>query len=126
MINPKATFKKILKDWGHDILLQRRLSDDFTYSDVMERITTRNQLPRSTSLMHAVQEEIEGNVVNYDLIYFFESNVNPKAGDRIYEESNSSLENAVIFLIDMAHPIRGKRGEINYWMAGVTKERPSS
>lgn len=126
MINPKATFKKILKDWGHDILYQRRLSDDFTYSETLERITTRNQLPRSSALMLAAQEEKEGYVVNHDLIYFFESNVNPKSGDRIYEESYNSLEDAVIYLVDTAHPIRGRRGEINFWMVGATKESPSS
>jgi hypothetical protein len=126
MINPKATFKKILKDWGHDILYQRRLSDDFVYSDTLERITTRNQLPRSSSLMVSLQEQKEGNLTNHDLIYFFESNVNPKSGDRIYEESYDSLEDAIIYLIDLAHPVRGRRGEINFWMVGVTKERPSS
>lgn len=126
MINPKATFKKILKDWGHDILYQRRLSDDFTYSETLERITTRNQLPRGSALMFAAQEEKEGYVVNHDLIYFFESNVNPKSGDRIYEESYNSLEDAVIYLVDTAHPIRGRRGEINFWMVGATKESPSS
>jgi hypothetical protein len=126
MINPKATFKKILKDWGHDILYQRRLSDDFVYCDTLERITTRNQLPRSSSLMVSLQEQKEGNLTNHDLIYFFESNVNPKSGDRIYEESYDSLEDAIIYLIDLAHPVRGRRGEINFWMVGVTKERPSS
>jgi hypothetical protein len=126
MINPKATFKKILKDWGHDILYQRRLSDDFVYSDTLERITTRNQLPRSSSLMVSLEEQKEGNLTNHDLIYFFESNVNPKSGDRIYEESYDSLEDAIIYLIDLAHPVRGRRGEINFWMVGVTKERPSS
>lgn len=126
MINPKATFKKILKDWGHDILYQRRLSDDFTYSEILERITTRNQLPRGSSLMVSAQEEKEGYVVNHDLIYFFESNVNPKSGDRIYEESYNSLEDAIVYLVDSAHPIRGRRGEINFWMVGATKESPSS
>lgn len=126
MINPKATFKKILQDWGHDILYQRRLSDDFTYSEILERITTRNQLPRSSSLMASLQEEKEGYVANHDLIYFFESNVNPKSGDRIYEQSYNSLEDAVIYLIDIAHPIRGRRGEINFWIVGATKESPSS
>jgi hypothetical protein len=126
MINPKATFKKILKDWGHDILYQRRLSDDFVYSDTLERITTRNQLPRSSSLMVSLEEQKEGNLTNHDLIYFFESNVNPKSGDRIYEEAYDSLEDAIVYLIDLAHPVRGRRGEINFWMVGVTKERPSS
>ncbi len=126
MINPKATFKKILKDWGHDILYQRRLSDDFVYSDILERITTRNYLPRNTALMQSMEEQKEGYLVNHDLVYFFESNVNPKSGDRIYEESYDSLENSVTYLVDMAYPVRGKRGEINFWMVGATKESPSS
>lgn len=126
MINPKATLKKILKDWGHDILYQRRISDDFVYSDTLERITTRNSLPRNSALMYSAQEEKEGYVVNQDLIYYFEANVNPKAGDRIYEESQNSLEDSIVFLVDTVHPIRGRRGEINYWIVGATKESPSS
>jgi len=126
MINPKATFKKILQDWGHDILYQRRISDDFVYSDVLERITTRNFLPRNSFLMNSLQEETEGYLVNYDLIYYFESNVNPKSGDRIYEETENSLEDATVFLVDTAHSVRGRRGEINYWIVGATKESPSS
>jgi hypothetical protein len=126
MISPKATFKKILKDWGHDILYQRRHSDDFMYSEILERITTRNQLPRNSALAQSLEENKEGYLVNSDLIYFFESNVNPKSGDRIYEQSNNTLEDSIIYLVDSSHPIRGRHGEINFWVVGATKESPSS
>jgi hypothetical protein len=126
MISPKATFKKILKDWGHDILYQRRYSDDFVYSEILERITTRNQLPRNSSLAQSLNEDRQGYVVDSELVYFFENDVNPKSGDRIYEQSNNSLKDSIIYIVDSVYPIRGRRGEINFWIVGATKESPSS
>lgn len=126
MINAKRMFSKILRDWGHDILYQRRLSDDFVYSDVLEKITTRNMVPRTAAMAKRLEEETEGYVVNAELIYYFEDWVKPKSGDRIYEEAESSLEDAVIYLVDSTHPVRGRQGQINYWIVGTTKESPSS
>lgn len=46
----------------------------------------------------------------------------PKNGDRIYEQSFSSLEDANIYLIDEVYPMRGRFGEVAYWIAGATQE----
>lgn len=125
MINLRNTFKKTLRDWGHDIFLQRRLSDDFVYSDQLERYTTRSYLPRAISLSKAKQEVPEGIVTYSDIIYYFEYNVNPKAGDRIYEESFNPLEDSIMYLIDESYAVRGRNGQITYWVVGATKEIPS-
>lgn len=125
MINAKNIIKKILREWGHDILYQRRMSDDFSYSEVLERITTRSQFAKSSRIAVTSEEQVEGYFVNSDLIYYFESSVNPKSGDRIYEESFTDLDQTIIYRIDDAYGVRGRFGEINYWMVGATKETPA-
>lgn len=125
MINIKKVFEKTLRDWGHDILLQRRLSDDFVYNDVLERHTTRSLYAKKYSLVNAKDEVPEGIITNSELVYYFKNDVNPKPGDRIYEETTNNLDNVTIYLIDDAYGVRGKKGEINYWIAGATKEVPS-
>jgi len=125
MINAKNIIKKILREWGHDILYQRRISDDFSYSEVLERITTRSQLAKSARIAVTSQEQLEGYFVDSDLIYYFESSVNPQSGDRIYEESFTNLDETIIYRIDDAYGVRGRFGEVNYWMVGATKETPA-
>jgi hypothetical protein len=125
MINTKNIFKKILREWGHDILYQRRISDDFKYCDTLERITTRSRLPRAAKIALSLEENTEGYFANADLVYYFEANVNPKSGDRIYEESPVGYENTIIYKIDDAYGVRGRFGEITYWLVGATKEQPA-
>jgi hypothetical protein len=125
MIKEKVMFKKILKEWGHDILFQRRISDDFVYSETLERYTTRSHMPRKSALMTAKEEVPEGIFSNSDLLYYFEEEVMPKSGDRIYEESFSDLYGAIIYAIDEAYPVRGRYGQLAYWIVGATKEVPS-
>jgi hypothetical protein len=124
MIKEKALFKKILREWGHDILLQRRLSDDFVYSDSLERFTTRSYVPRKSSLMASKQEGPEGIFVDSDMLYYFEAEVLPKAGDRIYEEPFNDLNATIIYLIDDAYAVRGRHGQVAYWIVGSTRELP--
>jgi hypothetical protein len=125
MIDPAKTFKRILKEYGHDVLLQRRLDDDFLYSETFEQLTTRHYFPSNEVLAQIQKENIEGIGVAIDLIFYFEANVNPKQGDRIYEEGLNNINNANLYYIDFAAPVRGKFGKIVYWIAGATKERPS-
>lgn len=125
MIDPKKAFRKILREYGHDILLQRRLSDNFLYAEHFERITTRHFFPSSEVLAQAQKEDNEGINTSVDLIFYFESEVNPKQGDRIYEESPSNVNDPNIYLIDFAAPARGRMGKIVYWIVGATRERPS-
>lgn len=125
MINAKSALRKILKEWGHDILLQRRLSDDFKYSDILERVTTRSQFPRNSKIALSLNENTEGYFADSDLLYFFEASVDPKSGDRIYEESAIDYESTVIYKIDDAYPVRGRFGEVTYWLVGASKENPA-
>ena len=72
MIDPKRAFNKILREWGHDVLLQRRLDDNFIYSDRFERVTTRHFFPSAETLTQVQKEDKEGVNTNVDLIFYFE------------------------------------------------------
>jgi hypothetical protein len=122
MINAKRVFRNILREWGHDILLQRRLSDDNIYSEKLERITTRHSTTASRFLSSAKQEEREGVVINSERVYYFESEINPKPGDRVYEGSFSSLQDYTLYVLEDCYPVRGRYGKVEYWMCGATKE----
>ena len=124
MIDPKRAFNKILREWGHDILIQRRLDDNFIYSDKFERVTTRHFFPSSETLTQVQREDKEGVNTNVDLIFYFEASVYPKQGDRIYEESEININDPNIYLIDFAAPVKGRMGITVYWIVGATRERP--
>jgi hypothetical protein len=119
MIDPAKVFRNTLRQWGHDILLQRRLNSEMKYSSKVEKITTRRSAPFSGSQPNAMSEDPEGLTVNAEMIYYFEAQVNPKTGDRIYENYPTGQQ---VFIIDEAVPVMGKFGKILYWIAGVTRE----
>jgi len=125
MIDPKRAFKKILREWGHDILLQRRMSDDFIYSPTFERITTRHFFPSAETLSQIKKEDNEGVTTSVDLIFYFEAEVNPKEGDRIYEDSDNNLNGPSIYIVDYAAAVRGRFGLVVYWIVGASRETPS-
>jgi hypothetical protein len=122
MINIKRTFRQILKQWGHDVYVQR-IQSNGNYSDKLERITAR-QLGQSGSInANSVQELDAGIFTKYDAVYYFESTVNPKEGDRIYESISVKInKNSTRFRIDTATPIRGRMGKVDYWIVGATRE----
>lgn len=122
MINAKKVFRQILREWGHDVLLQRRLSNDNIFSDKLERITTRHSTTASRYFSSAKQEDKEGIKINSDRVYYFESEVNPKSGDRIYEGSFSNLQDYILYVLEECYPVRGRYGKVDYWMCGATKE----
>jgi hypothetical protein len=121
MIDPRRALRSTLKKWGHDILLQRRLNDDMLYSTRLQKYTTRRYNAQMANQTNAAQEVPEGLIVNSEMVYFFEHDVNPKSGDRIYEKYPTGEQ---VFLIDQAVPFMGKHGLVVYWAVGATRELP--
>jgi hypothetical protein len=119
MIDIERVFRRTLRQWGHNILLQRRLNDDMKYSSKVEKITTRRSAPSSTLQSNTMNEDPEGLTVNSEMVYYFEANINPKSGDRIYENYPTGQQ---VFLIDEAVAVMGRYGKIAYWVTGVTRE----
>ena len=130
----RLVFDDILKEWGHDILLQRVLNpfeanQSPRYTDengdtVLERHTVRHTYPGSRALGSVAQEELEGVLYKFEYVYYFRHSVNPISGDRIYENLERYPNDLNTFIIDAVIPMRGKGGMVVYWIAGVTRETP--
>jgi hypothetical protein len=123
MIDLKRTFRNTLKKWGHDVYIQRILPNG-NHSDEFERVTTRSVLQSGLTNATATEEREEGFDIKFDAVYYFEESVNPKEGDRIYEDySLKPDKNYTVYLVDTASPVRGRLGKINFWVAGATREK---
>ncbi|GEM_PF-3185042 len=122
MISLKTTFDGILAKWGHNVMIQR-LCDPKTmeYSSRLQRYTTRSIYPGSQAFANLLQEKPQGLTVSSEIIYYFQDSVNPKSGDRVYEDMPGTLPDE-IYNIDFAAPVKGKGGKIVYWVAGATRE----
>lgn len=123
---------RILRDYGHNVYLQRRGADvdvdqyrKAQYSNKLERHTVRHMHPSSVGLAGATQQAREGVETNVDRVYWFRWDVNPTEGDRIIDhkpEGNPPTLKQEAFLIDYAQPMRGNGGRIEYWSCGATRE----
>jgi hypothetical protein len=123
MINVKKTLNKVLKDWGHDVFIQRLLPNG-NHADSFERVTVRSVGQSGVKNSQSRQEVGEGIDISYDAVYYMSPEVYPKEGDRIYENySAKSHRNYTMFLIDTVTPVRGRFGHIEFWTVGATRER---
>lgn len=126
----REDFEHILKMYGHDVFIQRAKAyipgQPVSYEEKLERHTTRHMLPTTRGLPTVTQEQIEGLLYTAERLYYFKHDVVPYEGDRIYEidESRTSGRQAV-WNIDSAMPMRGRHGNIIYWIVGTTRERPN-
>lgn len=132
-IDLRSVFERILREWGHDVYLQKvanfgepnaapRYTTDDQGRHVLEKHTTRHTYPGARALGNILTEEIEGMLTDYEVIYYFKHDVNPRTGDRIYENIVRYPNNLVTFIVDTAIPMRGKGGRIEFWATGATKE----
>lgn len=123
MIDVKRSLKKILREWGHDVYMQRILANG-NHSNQFERVTTRQVGQSGITNSNATQEMPEGLYTNYDAVYYFEDYVKPREGDRIYENySLKASKNYTMFRIDAVTAVRGRQGKIDYWVVGATREK---
>lgn len=123
MIDAKRAFKKILREWGHDVYIQRML-DNGNHSAQFERVTTRQVGQSGLLNANSAQEMPEGIDTAYDAVYYFDDIVNPKEGDRIYENYSAKINRSyTMYKIDTVTAVRGRLGKIVFWVAGATRER---
>ena len=123
-------FDKILKSYGHNILLQRRIVDtaagiyasreNHGFDTKLERHTVRSRLAgKSGSVPDIKMEKMEGMVQDVDQLFYFRWDAKPDKHDRIYEEEVMGTET---FIIDWAQAMRGPNGQLIYWVAGANIE----
>ena len=123
-VDLRRTMVGILKKYGHNIFLQRRINTDNSsikeFGEVLERHTVRSRFPGSLA---AVQNEgIEGVLHNADMIYYFKWDANPNEGDRIYEHYERNSIDVRVFTVGYALPMRGRGGRIDFWTVGAKRE----
>lgn len=138
MIDLRKEFENIMRRWGHNVYLQRRIydhrddipEDDYIttnfYSKTLEKYTVRYTFAgRKTALTSVAEERIEGIVHSADRVYYFPFFAAPGEGDRIYQSDPRNTDKVETYLIDFALPHRGRRGRIEYWSVGATRESPN-
>lgn len=123
MINERKSIRKILRDWGHDVHIQRILPNG-NHSDRFEKVTTRQVGQSGTSNALSTRDYDDGLFTRYDAVYYFEHDINPKEGDRIYEDySTKPGKQKTIYRIEAVSATRGKMGKIAFWVVGVSREK---
>ena len=81
--------------------------------------------PANSDLVNILKESSEGIIADsVEYIYYFDSSINPRTGDRIYENIQGHPDPNSVYRVDYAVPMRGRFGKIEYWVAGVTRETP--
>lgn len=118
-------FDGILRQYGHNIYLNRRIRADAdgtgSYADKFEIHTVRYD--RGGSLQSAQDEAAEGIITSSERLYYFRYNAVPFDGDRIYEHDPRVVQ--TVWQIDTAIPMRGLNGDIEYYIAGASRIRPN-
>ena len=86
-------------------------------------MTTRSVFQNGRLNTQAKQEQQEGIEINSEVVYYFEADINPQEGDRIYEILPNAHGKETIYVIDTASPNRGRMGRITFWTVGASKEK---
>jgi hypothetical protein len=68
------------------------------------------------------QQDMEGITHDSDRVFYFKHDVNPTAGDRIYEQVPTQPHQQVTWIIDAAEPKRFRNGRIEFWVVGASSE----
>lgn len=125
------TIRKILRDYGHDVLLQRKRDGKFLQK--VERHTVRYMEPSARMGLNQ-QEQLEGITTDVDVVYWFLPNALPREGDRIWERDErypkvkvdgKTFTNVTTWIIDFALPVRGEGGMVEFYACGSTRESPN-
>ena len=123
----RSDFERIIKDYGHDVYLQRSSVDDgvISYSNTLEKHTTRFSVGIHRNLPRAQEESMEGITNTTDRTYYFQYDVKPYEGDRIYDYLDRAENDQEVWLINSSVGMRGVDGKIEFWACGVTRVDPN-
>lgn len=137
MIDLRKEFAHITRGYGNYVYLQRRIYDQREdipedqktkfnfFSNKLEKYKVRYRLGgRITSLTSMAEERIEGIVHTVDRAYFFPYHAHPAEGDRIYQPDARYPNKMETYLVDYAQAMRGRRGRVEYYEIGCTRESP--
>ena len=96
MVDLHRSFKNLLREYGFDVLLQRRKDDVPSgphplpvFENTLERHTVRSTYARSANLAKTATEEEEGLIGGVDIVFYFRAEVKPREDDLIVELGNA-------------------------------------
>jgi len=124
----KSDFDGILRRYGHDVYVQKRILDDkgnISFSDTLTKYTVRHSLINNRALPQSRIENEEGITNTADRLYYFTSEANVYEGDRIYEDEPDAPGGKTVWSIDQVLRMKGNHGDLVYKVAGVTRIRPN-
>lgn len=149
--DPRLVIAKLLKNWGADVYLQRRIydtgsglygldrlnlatpnvpneyanaSDESYFSRKLERWTCRYTFAgRKNQLTDVEMGRPEGLSHSVPLIVYFTWDCKPKEGDRVYIHDERFGGNMTTWLIRYAEAVIGWHGEITFYSCGLFRER---
>lgn len=140
MSNPKLVFNKILKDWGTDVLLQRRIyaegqglyslpsatpgvnKNESYYSNKLERWTVRYTFAaRKTGLSATLEGRQEGLTTEVPLVFYFQSEAQVREEDRIYMKDPRFDNQMTIWLVAYSEEVQGWHGSPVYHEVGCRR-----
>jgi len=124
-VDLRRSFEGLLRRTGYNVYLQRRTNaysgGDPIYSNRLEKHTVRSVVP-SMGMSTVEQQDMEGITHDSDRVFYFKHDVNPTAGDRIYEQVPTQPHQQVTWIIDAAEPKRFRNGRIEFWVVGASSE----
>lgn len=128
MIDERKIFDKILKDWGTNILLQRR-GRNGEYTNTFERHTIRSSTAGNMGLFRGLSWPEEGEQIDTGLVLYFRYDVRPREADRVYEEEprhdDIEMGEQSVYIITDVYRVRGRLGRTAFFTTRVQRHRPT-
>lgn len=127
-IDEREHFDWVLKNWGNDILLQRR-GRDGEYTNTFERHTVRISVATSMTLFRGLVYRTEGETVDAGWTFYFRHDADPRVSDRIYEyerrHTDVEIGKQTVYDITDSYPVKGRSGYIAFYAVRAQRRRPT-
>ena len=134
----RTVFSQLVREWGVDVLLQRRIyrtgegiysqpepdpNDQRYWSPQLERYTVRTTFAgRKLSLSDTMEARPEGWIHTIPILFYFPWDASPAEGDRIYLQNERFPNKLTTFIVTYASAEYGRFGKIAFFTCGTIRE----
>ena len=134
----RIVFNHIIKEWGTNVLLQRRIhrtgeglysqtlpdpNDQRYWSPKLEKHTVRIAFAgRKLSLSDTMEARPEGWIHTIPILFYFSHDAKPAESDRIYVQDDRFPNNLTTFIVTYAQAEYGRYGKIAFYEVGTIRE----
>ncbi len=136
----RVVFRKIVAEWGINVLLQRRIyrtgegvyslplpdaGEQGYWTPQLEKYTVRMTFAgRKLSLSDTMEARPEGWIHTVPILFYFPWDARPAEGDRIYVQDDRFPNNLTTFIISYSSAEYGRYGQVAYYTCGTIRETP--